>query len=111
MTLPEEGLVTSPEPAERCTATGESAGFWLIPKPGDTDLQKGGLFLFSILRGMGQAMRGEPRAGTSCDVHPDSILAIAARSRGFAAGPVVYVPHTCPARAPSACIIAGPARC
>lgn len=78
-----------------CTATGENADFWYKFEPGMNDRQKGGLFLFSLLRGLSQTMRGCRRAGVSCDVHPTSILALLGKSRGIAVGPVVYVPNSC----------------
>lgn len=78
-----------------CTSTGERAGFWLTPKPGMDDLQMGGLVVFSLLRGLSSAMKREPQAGASCDIHPHSLLAIAGEARGVAVGPVVYAPHLC----------------
>lgn len=79
----------------QCTDNGERASFWLKTRPEDTDTQKAGLLLFSLLRGLTSAMKGEPMGGASCDIHPTSILAIAGEVHGIAIGPVVYVPNTC----------------
>jgi hypothetical protein len=82
-----------------CTDNGECADFWLKPEPGMNDLQLGGLFVFSMLRGLSSAMKGHRRAGVSCDIHPTSLLAILGEARGIAVGPVVYAPNLC--RTPS----------
>lgn len=89
------GVSCIPTPVACCDITGEKAGFWLKPEPGMDDRQIGGLFLLSVLRGLGSAMKGEPQCGVSCDIHPDSILAIAGRARGVPVGPVVFVPNAC----------------
>lgn len=71
------------------------ADFWLETKPGMTDLQKGGLFLFSIMGAFSRVLQGQPLGGTSCDISENSILAIAGRSRGVAVGPAVYAHNAC----------------
>lgn len=80
----------------RCIAdNGEHADFWLLPKPGDDDRQKAGLLFFSVLRGLSSAMKGQRRAGVSCDIHPTSLIVLIGEARGVAVGPVVYAPNTC----------------
>lgn len=78
-----------------CSGTGERNAMWLMPEPGMNDAQKGGLFVMSLFRGLSSAMKAEPQAGSSCDIHPTSILAMAGQARGVAVGPVVYAPNTC----------------
>lgn len=78
-----------------CTDNGEHADFWLTPEPGMNDLQLGGLVVFSLLRGLSSAMKGQRRGGASCDIHPQSLICLIGEAKGVAIGPVVYAPNLC----------------
>jgi hypothetical protein len=80
-----------------CVDNGEKADFWLETRPGDTDKQKMGILLFSLLRGLSSAMKGKRRGGASCDIHPKSLISLIGEAKGIAVGPVIYASNCCSA--------------
>jgi hypothetical protein len=100
-------MLAPTDPDALCTHDGR-ADFWLLPEPGMTDKQVGGLFLMSLMRGLSNACNGRPMGGASCDVHENSIVAIAGRARGVAVGPTVYVRGACSAVHPGYAGCSGP---